>query len=63
MTPQSLSITILERGLPKMLNLIESLIIDIAAVSTIVQAVLEIITFISERRRRRKVEKAGKNRP
>ena len=46
-----------------MLNLIESLIIDIAAVSTIVQAVLEIITFISERRRRRRNEKAGENRP
>ena len=51
------------KGLPKMLNLIGSLIIYIAALSSIVQAVLEIITFISERRRRRRNEKAGKNRP
>ena len=46
-----------------MIDLIESLIIDIAAIATIVQAVLEIINFIFERRRRRKVKKAGKNRP
>ena len=44
-------------------DLIESLILNIAAIATIVQAVLEIINFIFERRRRRKPKKAGKNRP
>ena len=44
----------------QMTNLIESLIIDIAALATIVGTVLDIINFILERRRRRKRKKAGK---
>ena len=43
-----------------MINLIESIIINLAAISTIMGTVLDVINFVSERRRRRRRKKAGK---